>query len=472
MYLGLLTAVVLARADAALAAGPAKYWDIEPYRIHAVLAVDAPGELSSELADKLQSYVRRRASASIGALWRLHLDVATVAERRRLLKGINAATVGDLLAATDREDKQVWLTVRATPWGDELAGREYDRYVQRWSTTLRRTSRQRDALPEQLFQLLRSVVAPLAQFHVHPDDDDKVVLAMRGAGLARRSDDMLLAEPNEVFLPILRRTTREGELVENGIQTVPWTYIAAVDGGDSPPAEVQLVGRVQSGTRRPFGVRRRGRIEQVAIALRFDPRPAVVQLQSRTKPDKPLSGYEVFIQNSNEAATRPGGISDTRGEVRIEPGPTPIQLLYVRSGGELLARLPVVPGVDDHLDVPLVDDEPRLRASARMAAMREDLVDLVARRNIYMARVRQHIEENDLPAAGQLLESLDELPGRARFNQLLARETRLYRADDEQVQRKIEKLFSATQTVLSQFLDPRPISELHDQLRAARNEGS
>jgi hypothetical protein len=86
--------------------------------------------------------------------------------------------------------------------------------------------------------------------------------------------------------------------------------------------------------------------------------------------------------------------------------------------------------------------------------------------------VRQHIEENDLPAAGQLLESLDELPGRARFNQLLARETRLYRADDEQVQRKIEKLFSATQTVLSQFLDPRPISELHDQLRAARNEGS
>jgi hypothetical protein len=253
---------------------------------------------------------------------------------------------------------------------------------------------------------------------------------------------------------------------------VPWTYIEAIDEGESQSAAGRLAGRVQSGTRRPLGVRRRGRIEQVAIALRADPQTAVARMRSRSEPDKPLTGYEVFVQNTNEAATHLIGLSDERGEIRIEPGPTPIRLLYVKSGGELLARLPVVPGIDDRLDVPLVDDEPRLRAAARMAAMREDLVDLVARRNIYMARVRQQIEEKNWPRARQLLESLDELPGRAQFNQLLSREARLHRANDKQVQRKIEQLFSATQTVLSQFLDPRPISELHDQLRAARQEGS
>jgi hypothetical protein len=472
LCVGLLGAAAFSLAVVACAAGPAKYWDIDPYRIHATLAIDAPGELADELAAELPQYIETRAASSVGAIWRLQLELSTGAARRRLLGGMDALGDEELSAATTAADKLVWLSIRATPWGYELAGREYDRYVQRWSATLRSGTRQRDALPEQLFALLRRVVAPLAQFQVDSEDDDRVVLTMRGAALPCRSADFQWTSSDEVFQPILRRTTREGELVENGIQAVPWTYIEAIDEGESQSAAGRLAGRVHSGTRRPLGVRRRGRIEQVAIALRADPQTAVARMRSRSEPDKPLTGYEVFVQNTNEAATHLIGLSDERGEIRIEPGPTPIRLLYVKSGGELLARLPVVPGIDDQLDVPLVDDEPRLRAAARMAAMREDLVDLVARRNIYMARVRQQIEEKNWPRARQLLESLDELPGRAQFNQLLSREARLHRANDKQVQRKIEQLFSATQTVLSQFLDPRPISELHDQLRAARQEGS
>ena len=469
---GLLGAVVLSVAEVAVAAGPAKYWDIEPYHIHAVLAIDAPGGLAKELAAELPAYLQRRAATSIGALWRLRVELAADTARHRLLDRMEAAEVRDLLAATADEDKQVWLSVRATPWGYELAGREYDRHVRRWSATLRSRTRQRDAVAEQLFALLRRVVAPLAQFQVDRENDELMLLAMRGAALPRRSEGFQWVDPDEVFLPILRRTTREGDVVENGIQAVPWTYIELVRGDDAPPAAGQLAGRLQSGTRWPLGVRRRGRIEQVAIALRADPRKTVVRMRSRSDPDKPLVGYEVFVQNTNDDQTRSIGLSDEQGEVRVEPGPTPIQLLYVRSGGELLARVPVLPGVDELLEVPLVDDELRLRAAARMAAMREDLVDLVARRNIYMARVRQQIVDKDFSRAGELLESLDELPGRAQFNQLLQREARLYRAKDQQVQRKIEQLFAATQTVLSQFLDPRQISELHDQLRAARQEGS
>jgi hypothetical protein len=473
LYVGLLAAAASSCAMAVHAAGPAKYWDIESYRIHAVLAIDAPGEQADQLAAELPPCLEARAAAALGALWRLELELAAGPVRHRLLSGMNEATESDLLDATTAEDKQVWLTVRATPWGYELAAREYDRYVQRWSATIRSRTRQRDALPEQLFALVRRVVAPLAQFHLDPDHNDLVVLAMRGASLPRRSGDFQWVEPGEVFLPILRRTTREGELVENGIQAVPWTYIEVIGSDDSPPDRGEITGRVQSGTRRPLGVRRRGRIEQVAIAMRADPRTTVVGLRSRTDSAKPLVGYEVDVQSTEAPATRRlVGLSDNRGEVCIEPGPTPILLLYVESGGELLARLPIVPGVDDRLDVPLVDDDPRLRASARLAAMREDLVDLVARRNIFMARVRQEIEEKNFSRARELLESLDELPGRAQFNLTLQREARLHRASDPQVQRRIDRLFSATQTVLSQFLDPRPISELHDQLRAARQEGS
>ena len=77
--------------------------------------------------------------------------------------------------------------------------------------------------------------------------------------------------------------------------------------------------------------------------------------------------------------------------------------------------------------VPLPDDDVRLRVAARLAAFREDMVDLVARRNIFMARVRQQIEEKNFDEARGLLESLDELPGPTQFNQTLDREAQLHR---------------------------------------------
>jgi hypothetical protein len=87
-----------------------------------------------------------------------------------------------------------------------------------------------------------------------------------------------------------------------------------------------------------------------------------------------------------------------------------------------------------------------------------------------MARTRQKIAQKELEAAGELLRSLDELPGRSQFNLTLTSAARLLRSDDPQIQRRIDQLFQGTQTVLAQYLDARPINELHDELRAARQE--
>jgi hypothetical protein len=107
----------------------------------------------------------------------------------------------------------------------------------------------------------------------------------------------------------------------------------------------------------------------------------------------------------------------------------------------------------------------RLQAAARLAALREDLVDLVARRNIFIARVHQQIEDKHYDQAKQLLETLDELPSRAQFTQTLDREARLHRTKDAQVQRQIDQLFAGMQAVVGKFLDSQPISDLHEQLR-------
>jgi hypothetical protein len=280
-----------------------------------------------------------------------------------------------------------------------------------------------------------------------------------------------------VFLPLLRRTTRDGALVEGGIQVVPWTYLeilpaAEAPGGDSQRDMRQLDGLIQSGMRQPLGARRRARTEQIAIALRADAAGTTVRLRSRIEAEKPLIGYEVKSQNTGEEANHLVGVSNDVGEVRIAPGKTPIQMVSVASAGVPLARVPIVPGAQQYVDVPLPDDGIRLQAAARLASLREDLIDLVARRNIFMARVRQQIEEKNYDQARELLESLDELPGRSQFNQTLEREARQHRTKDPQVQRRIDQLFAATQLVLGQFLDPRPIGELHDELRQAQQKGS
>ncbi len=118
--------------------------------------------------------------------------------------------------------------------------------------------------------------------------------------------------------------------------------------------------------------------------------------------------------------------------------------------------------------MPLPDDDARLAAEAHLAAVREDLIDVVARRNILISRARSTIRKKDFAAAQELLQELDGLPGRPQFDITLSTAQRTLRSDDPQMQRRIDQLFAATQTLFSQYLDLRPINEIHDELRAAQ----
>jgi hypothetical protein len=436
------------------------FWSTRAYQVHAVLALDLPGGDSHELVTTLPTFLEKRALGVMGPAWDLKVDVAG---------GVLEQQVVELLTTQPADpppddfpshgDKLILLWVRASADGYELAGREFDRFVQRWGMTIRRHCRQHQALSNQLFELVWTIAAPVAQFELDPDDPKLVTLQLR-AGSYSLGGEAAWARPGDVFLPVLRRTTRSGKLLADGIQPVPWTYIEVlkVDGG-------KIAGRVQSGSARPFGMRRRGRVEQVAVAVRADPAATVLQFHSRTTADKPLLGYEVHARNLDEEATRPIGSSDRQGRISVPPGRTRLQLLFVKNGSELLARLPIVPGVEREIVVPLPDDDARLQAEARLSAMREELVDLVVRRNILMARATQKIEAKEWDEAQQLLRTLDQLPGRPQFDLALSNEKRLLQSDDPQVQRRIDRLIEATQTVLAQYLDSGPISQLHDRLR-------
>lgn len=446
-------------------------WDYQPYRIRAIVALDVPGGIAEQLTAEIPTYLERRVVAAIGPIWSFDIELATGALRRHVLS--------DVAARLDKPpadipwadvDKLVLISLRWSPNGYSLAAREFDTIVQRWSTPIRRVARQPDALPEAVFAIICQTIAPIAQFEVAADDEKHAILTPRGASLMRPGTAEPWTKPGDVYLPILRRTSRGGELVENGIQIVPWTFLEVVENGNTESP--RIAAQIHSGTRRPLAARRQGRVEQVAIALRSDPAPTVLRIHSRVADDKPLVGYEVFAQtdpNRPDALARLGA-TGRDGTLEVPPAARRVRLLIVKNGGHLLARLPIVPGAQAQVDVPLPDDDARLAAETHLASVREDLIDVVARRNILMARARQKIKDKDFDAAEKLVLEINQLPGRAQFNMELTNARRRMRSPDPRIQRRIDQLFDGTQSALTQYLDTRPVNDLTNELRAAQQE--
>jgi hypothetical protein len=465
LLLAKLATAILYLHVATTAAAQDRGWGFAPYRIHALLVIDAGGGLAEQLSDELPRFLTRRVAATIGPAWSFEVELADEILRHAVFTSIAASATppSEFAKSTPQQsDKLVLLALRATPDGFELTAREFDSLVDRWGTPIRRESRQADMLAEQMFALLWEAVAPLARLELDSSDERRMLIHLRAAELLRARRGVPAPRSTEIYLPILRRTSRSGELVEGGLNVVPWTFVETAEVDDG-----KVIGRIRSANRRPFSGRRQGRVEQVAIAIRSDPGDTYLRLHSRSNPDKSLAGYQVFEQKEGGEAVLIGS-SDDYGKVRIPLGDARVATLIVKHGGHLLARLPVVPGASHELNVPLPDDDIRLAAESRLAALREDLVDVVARRSILMARVRQKIARKDYLAAQELLRALDELPGRSQFNLTITTAARALRSDDPQIQRRIDQLFEATQSVLAQYLDPRPISELHDELASAQ----
>jgi acetyl esterase/lipase len=438
-------------------------WDFDSYRIQITIAIDAPGGLAEQLADELPRYLRNRIDASLIPLWQCNVHIAAGRDRAQVFASMAAPSDAPPPKLSDDQDKLMLATVRWTPEVVELTAREFDRYVQRWSVPIRCQSRQDDALPEQFFVLISRTFSPLAQLEVDPKDPQHAILKPRGGLLPRAKGAAPLATPGDVFLPILRRTTRGGQVDKNGLQPVPWTYVDVTEVKDNT-----IVGRFQSANRRPFSGKRQGRVEQLAIALRADPDTTTLRLHSRRAVDKPIIGYEVFSQLPGQEATTRIGLSDTAGQIAVEPIKTPIQFLLVKHGGQLLARVPIVNGAQPRVEVPLPDDDARLAAEARLAAVREDLIDVVARRNILMSRARQKIKKKDFKGAEELMRALDDLPARPQFNATVDTAKQTLRSDDPQMQKRIDQLFETTQRLLTQYLDLKPINEVKNELREAQ----
>jgi hypothetical protein len=442
---------------ARFAAAQTKYWESSPYRVAVELGVDDPSGMTEPeaLADALQT----RIDGVMRPLWETTLETAQ-RERLAACRRLEAVAFEELPEAARQVDKFLQLMVHSDAAGYRLQCREFDHYVRRWGEVQSRRVAQREFLAEACFQLLHATFAPLAEILPDEESDDVVVLSLKGAQLARGGETQLA--PGDVLLPLLRRTTRGGELREDGVSVLPWTYLQA-----EAPRDARWTAKVLSGIRRPFGVRRRGLVQQVALVQRNSGGPTTVRFYSRTDPTAGLAGYEVFRLGADQASELVG-VTDARGAIVLEPDHEAVTMLLLRSDGLLLAKVPVAVGAAAEVEVPIADDASRLRAQAELRTIREELIDLVAQRAILTARIRGKLKDGQIDDATTLMNQLNELPLQSTFDRRIDAAARAYQSADPAVQTRIDKLFSDTRSLLSRFLNVRQITELQAEVNAAR----
>ncbi|TWT42571.1 hypothetical protein [Botrimarina hoheduenensis] len=437
-------------------------WTASPYRVLVRLQGQGPHLTTESARAALSRELEYRFTARLGSFWRAQIDWAsgdTVAD------GLEAPPLTG--APTPHKVFDIRL---AEADGVTLTTREYDTTLGRWSNPLVSYAAEVALTPDAVFSAVTDVFRPIAAFDVDPEDPSRVWLAFRGAELAPTNAIANVAA-DAVLLPFTRRVDRQGEPLPEGAKITPWTYLIALPEAKDADS-TRSTARVVSHTRLPFGSRRRGRVEQIAIPVRREERaPTRLRLVDQQHPEQRLRGYEVLLSEVGasdqlERLTR----TDAAGEALI-PATRPIVMAHVRCGRAVVASLPIVAGAEPVVEVALLNESPRLQAETRVSQLQEELFDVSARRNLLLARARVSLEEGEGDRARELIQRLERLPGRAQFSQRITRLEELYRADHPVSKQRLERLFLKTREAIAAAFDPRAVRDLEAEVLSSRPGG-
>ncbi len=435
------------------------YWEMTPYKIVVRLAVDPAAAHGSRLSDDLPAAIANKADNFVGAAWQLSVESAKEHSRFRILTQLDAITGGDLGELPEGIDKLTALSVLAEPDGYRVQAREFDVRTQSMGAVAERHVSQESLVADAAFDALWRAFYPVAQIDV--DTDRSVLLRPRASSLPLRDPSLRMISEGDLFRPVIRKFDRKGKTSARSVAPMPWTFLVV-----EKIAGMTSYCKIHSGLRQSLG-RRRGQSEQLAIAVR--PRGVSTRLTvlGRGKPPKPLAGYDVLAQEPGKKEIEQVGRTDANGQIEVPATDSPVRILYVKGGGILLARLPMVPGLDATATAEIADEDVRLALEGYLSSVSDRVVDLVARREILIARARNRMTDGKLGEAEKFFDELRRLPTHEQIAQEISAERNRNTSGDPAVQIKLDKLVSESKKMLRRFLDPIPIEKLRTEMNQA-----
>ncbi len=483
-------------------------WEIAPYRTLFWIETQRSCHLDDAFITRLTNTLNEKCYATSGAVLVTDVERAPFPLARWLGSNVESAAFVDKLDSRqikpEQYDRIQLVSIQHdSDW--QLAFREFDTLTRSWGSVHRTSVFQRSLLLTAILRLSYERFSALAK--ITDVDKPNVALALKATTLIEEEkqtrekrqqaavafvayqDEEIdwkklpplgasdvpypgvlpgMIGAGDAMQPVLRRNDRQGNLVsENGIMVMPWTYIRceANDG-------LQLRGTMISGYNQPLPGRRNVRTQRLALGVRPAQDATQLQLVDKSTEAVPLSGYEIYSKDPEGPTLL--GASDASGNIQItKDSQSAVRALYVRSGGNLLARLAVVPGHEQVLTARIPNDSPRLLAEGFVEGWRDQLVDTMARRQILAQRIQRKIELGELEDAEKWLAELRS----SRSVNELAFELRSAKGDflkenklDPMIKRRIDELFEKGQRLISQDKSLLIEGNLAKQLQDAKND--
>lgn len=453
--------------------------ELRPYRVQIDVAFGLEPDFGSEFREQVLRELREGLDRSAGALCE-----AVVAEDRRArpagrepLLRLRAERIPTDYPMED-VDKLYLLSVESIGGGYRVAGLEWDTMTLQLGSPTERTFPERGRSAAELLEVLQALFRP--QGAVSQVKGGPVILRARAGALAPHDDGWRPLRADALFEAYWRYLTPD-QAVER-VQRIPWTYLSTGD-----PALGASVCRLTSALRVGFSARRR-RIEPVALGINRPLASTRLTMVTPFPTRRPQGGVEVEIFAEAVAADRSAAgqaeakvvprrlVTDRNGQVSVagtQPALEQPLWLLVRSGQNLLARVPFVPGVraDEVLELP--DDALRLEIEGRVAQIQSELVDAVARRAVLAALVRNRAKTREWSAVDDLLKQMAAMPKASNFsadlNSVRINAGKEARARKERItEDRIRKLCDETAELITYYLDDAKEKELREEIAELR----
>lgn len=138
--------------------------------------------------------------------------------------------------------------------------------------------------------------------------------------------------------------------------------------------------------------------------------------------------------------------------------------LYIKNGDEVLAKLPMVPGLKTLETAKLKDDARRLRAEAFVSGFQGEILDLIGLRNLLAARIQLQLKNQKIDEAKATLEELRRLRNYSEMSEELQAIQRRMLDEKEgpvplSAKSRIDRMFQTTRDMLQKFMQDNLLTE-------------
>jgi hypothetical protein len=344
---------------------------------------------------------------------------------------------------------------------------ELDCLMRHFSPVLSRQSLDFTSLPTVMGQAVIDSFAPIVRVE---DAGQKTAYGLlRAAGLAIDKNNPALIREGEFLQPMVRKNDRNGSPIAVG--PLPWAFlhVTKVDG-----ARVDM--DLYAGQIGGLQGRKNNRTFRHALRTRAVGESSTIRLHAQGNPKEPLVGYEIYEKELKSINMTLVGRTNWDGKIEIGKTETDkrdatMRLLYVKNGGAVLARLPIVPGLLPLEVADLVGDDQRLRAEAYIRGTQNAIVDLIAIRTLLGARIHLRLEQGRLAEAKELLDALREEPSYDTIANDMGKKVTQIKGRNASEQKKIDQMFAQTREMLVNNINSKLIRDLETEVIAAEANG-